>query len=247
VKLRDFLLERYNPGSPSPASNPLQYALHSLLPDEVRKAANLGWQIYPVTLLAKLAGTPDLLMCEASSEVSCLEELAAKHRPCGWRIATGPSSLCIVRLDGPEGRQSFQALTQDCEECFTLRAHRGGTAWAYFRWPEGMVLRASAKKPALGVRILAEGDGCPIPPLDGCAWINPGAEPEALPYSLRELAFETPSSTPGKAAFVPAFYPRTSPCRVTARYEKHQGATRKGYPICGHVGGRGGFRISRRR
>lgn len=247
MKLSNFFLERYGPGAPSAALNPHQYACHSLLPDEVRRAANLGWKIYPVTPFAKLTGTPDLLIGEAVSEVSRLEELAAKHNPCGWRVATGASSLCILRLDGPEGRTSFQALTQDCGECLTLWAHRGGTAWAYFRWPEGLVLRVSAKKLAVGVRILAEGDSCPIPPSEGCAWVNPGAEPEGLPYALRELAFETPDSTPGKAARVPAFSPRPSPCRVTARFEKHQAGTRKGYPICGHVGGRGGFRISRRR
>jgi hypothetical protein len=151
VNLSDFFLERYSPGSTSPASNSFRDARHCLVPDEVRNAANLGWQIYPVTLLAKLTGTPDLLMCEATSETSCLEDLAAKHSPCGWRIATGPSSLCILRLDGSAGRKSFQSLTWDSGECHTLWAHRGDTAWAYFIWPEGMVDSGTLIWPSMAV------------------------------------------------------------------------------------------------
>jgi hypothetical protein len=36
----------------------------------VREAANRGWRIFPVTQLAKLTGNPDLLMGDATCEVS---------------------------------------------------------------------------------------------------------------------------------------------------------------------------------
>lgn len=247
VNLSQFFTERCGPDSYPAASSPRPNVLHSLLPDEIRKTASLGWKIFPVTPLAKLMGTPNSLIDEATSEIADLEEASARHDPCGWRIATGPLSLFILRLDGSDGRRSFQALTGDCEECPTLWAHRGDIAWAYFRWPAGMVIRAWSKKLALGLTFLAAGDSCPIPPSEGCTWINPGAEPEALPYALRELAFETPDRTPGKAVNVPAFSPPLSTCRARAGFDKHQGSTRTGYPIRGHVGGRGNFRISRRR
>ncbi len=245
MKLNDSFLERAYQGPRSAASSLCLDVQHSHLPDEVRQAASLGWHIYPVIPLAKLTGNPDLLIAEATCEVSRLEQLATTHNPCGWRIAVGPSSLCIVRLDGAEARGSFQALTQDCEECLTLWAQRGGTAWAYFRCPEGMVLRASGRKLAAGVSILGQADSCPIPPSDGCAWVNPGAEPEALPYALREVAFETPEGPNRKAAPVPASFARQSPCPPWL--EKRQEGAQKGHPIRGHVGNCGGFRISRRR
>jgi hypothetical protein len=227
--------------SSSPSHSP------STLPGEVRQAANLGWLIFPVTPLAKLRGNPDLLIGEATCDVSRLEELAAEYPSCGWRVAIAPSSLCVLQIVGPEGRNSFAALSQDQGECLTLQARRGDTAWAYFRWPKGLLLRASAKKLAPSMRILAEGDSCPIPPSGGCAFANPWAEIEAVPCWLRELAFETPDNPPGQAVPVPAPSPGPAPCRSRAQFQKPQGDPRKGYPIYGQAGHRGGFRISRRR
>lgn len=54
MKISEFLSQRYGAGSPSVALSTRKYACHALLPDEVRQAANLGWKLYPVTLLAKL-------------------------------------------------------------------------------------------------------------------------------------------------------------------------------------------------
>jgi hypothetical protein len=62
-------------------------------------------------------------------------------------------------------------------ECLTtLQAHHGDTAWAFFRWPKGLVLRATAKKLALGVSVLADVDSCVLVPFS-----NPWAETEAVP------------------------------------------------------------------
>jgi hypothetical protein len=220
---------------------------HSILPEEVRQAANLGWRIFPVSPLAKLMGNRDLLIGEATCDVSRLEEFAAEYPSCEWRVAVGPSSLCVLQVVGPEGRNSFAALSQDQGECLTLQSRRGETAWAFFRWPAGLVLRASAKKLAPGVRILADGDSCPVPPSGGCVYVNPWEGVQAVPCWLRELGFEAPDDPPGKAAPVPAPSHRPAPCRPAAHFPKPHRDTRKGYPICGQVPLARGYRISHRR
>jgi hypothetical protein len=112
---------------------------HSILPEEVRQAANLGWRIFRVSPLAKLMGNRDLLIGEATCDVSRLEQFAAEYPSCEWRVAIGPSSLCVLKVVGPGGRNSLAALSQDEGECLTLQSRRGDTAWAFFfRWPAAL-------------------------------------------------------------------------------------------------------------
>lgn len=170
------------------------------LPTEVRQVANLGLSMFPVPFIAKLAGNPELMIGEATNEILRLEELAVEYPSCGWRIAIGPSSLCVLQLVGQVGKNSFAALSQDMEACLTLQFHRGDNAWVFFRQPVGLVLRTSAKILAPGVRVLIEGDSCPLPPASERASATSWAEIEAVPYWLRELAFETPDSPQAEAA-----------------------------------------------
>ncbi len=214
---------------------------HSALPDEIREASNRGWLIFPVPELAKLAGNLDLLIDEATSEISRLEELAAEYYPLrGGRIAVGPAQ-CIVELDGQHGRNSYAALAQDQGECLTLQARRGDAALAFYRLPKGLVLRASAQKLAPGVKIFVDGDSCVIGPFS-----NPWAEVEAAPCWLQDLAFETPDPPRGKAASGPLLPHRSARCRSRAQFENPQPGMQESHPLSGHAGGRGGFRISRR-
>lgn len=222
------------------------YNHYPVLPDAVREAANRGWQIFPGSPHPKLVGNPDLLIGEATSDISRLEELAAEYPSCNWRVAAGPSSLCILKLVGQQGRNSFAVLSQEQGECLTLQAHRGDTACAFFRWPKGLVLRSSAKNLATGVRTLGCSDSCVIPPSGGSFFKNPWADIETVPCWLRELAFESPETPPANTVRVPASSP-PPPCRSRAHIKKPRPAIRKGYPISSHPGWRGGFRISRRR
>ncbi len=239
MNLEDYFFEKYGPGSPSTASTSCAGNLSLGLPEEVRQAANRGWHVFPISPLAKFTAQPDLLIREATSEITRLEEFAAEYPLCGWRVAAGPSSLCILRLDGQDGRNSFAAFNQDLGECLTLQARQGDTAWAFFRWPTGLVLRTSGTKLALGMRILRERDSCIIPPSSNCVFLNPWAEIDAIPSWLRELAFETPDSPPGIARPTSAFSPPPVPCRSKAHIGKHRGL-RKGYSTC-QTGLRGGF------
>ena len=217
------------------------------LPEEVRQAANLGWRIFPVSPLAKMTGNPDLLIAEAVCEIFRLEEFAAEYPSCEWRVAIGPSSLCVLQVVGPEGRKSFAALSQDQGQCLALQSRREDTAWAFFRWPVGLVLCASARKLDPGLRILVDGDSCPIPPSGGCVYLNPWEEVQAVPCWLRELWFEAPDNSPGKAAPALVPSPRPAPCWPAATFPKPHRNARKGYPVCGRADWRGGYRISRRR
>jgi hypothetical protein len=241
MELEEFLSQ--HPISRSAAFTSHQCQHHSDLHDVVRQAACLGLKVFPVSPLAKLTGNPNLLIGEASFEISCLDELVAAHGPCcEWRVAVDPS-LCILRIDGEVGRDSVAALSQyDQEECLTLRACRGNTMWVFFRRPKGFALRASAKSLAPGVSVLIDGDSCPLP-----ASSESASDISAVPYWLRELAFEAPDNPPGKAALAPVSTPCPASCRPTTHFLKPHRGVQKGYPTCGQAGWRGGYRIARRR
>lgn len=213
------------------------------LSDEVRELARQGLKLFPVSLTAKLAGDPDRLIADATDDILLLQELsAAAPQPLwGYRLALGPSGLCVLELDG---RTSLASLVPDLDDCITLRARRGDVMYAFFRQPVGMKVIASAK-PALGVSILGHGAGFDVPPTGGSAWINPGTEVETLPYALRELlGLEPPDSPPGCAMPAPKPSPPV-PCRSTVYFPaRSDKAPHQVNPVCGR---RGGYRISRRR
>lgn len=245
MNIERFITEHLSSHSAARPSSPTDR--HPALPDEVRQAANLGWQVFPVSPLAKLTGNPDLLIDESTSEILRLEQLSAEYPSCQWRVAVGPSSLCVVQIVGLEGGNSFAAISQDEEECFTLQSRRGDNVWVFYRWPADTVPSQSGKKLPPGLRILADGNSCPIPPSGGCFYVNPWEEVQAVPRWLRKLGFETPDDPPAKTAPVPASPARPLLCRSAAHFAKSNREARKGYVICGQAGRRsGGYRNSRR-
>jgi Bifunctional DNA primase/polymerase, N-terminal len=149
--IEEFFSNLEHPSSPSKRFTPTHHNDRSTLPDAVRQAANRGWKIFPLSMLAKAAARPDLLISEATSDLSRLEELAATYPGCDWRVAAGPSSLSILRLDGQLGRNAFRVLSREQGECLTLQAQRGDAGLAFFRRPAGLVLRNAAKELAPGV------------------------------------------------------------------------------------------------
>lgn len=226
-----------------PAHTKPQSRLHS----DVRHAANLGLAVFPIPEIARLTGKPELLIGEATTEISLLEELAAEHPSHHWHAAVAASRLCVIRLDGIGGRAWFTAQSEDADECCTLSVTRGEIVWAIFRLPVGLVRRASASLLAPGVRILTDGESFPLPPTGGSAWADPWAEIEAVPYWLRRIAFEPPDTPPAKAMPGPLRSDRAVSCRSLARFEKPRRSFRKGHPSCDQAGWHGGFRVSRRR
>lgn len=245
--LEEYFHDQHKHPFHNPARTSAVDMSRSELHSELRQAANRGFEIFPVPEIAKLAGQPERLLGEATSDVDRLEELAAEHRICSWRVALGPSNLCVLRVDGAHGRASLIALSQQEDDCLTLRAQRADTVWVFFRHPAGLELRSSAKKLAPGLSVLAGCESCPIPPSGGSVWLNPWADIEAVSYWLKELAFESPITPPGKAAPPRTPTPRSVPCRSTQRFEKQQRCVRSGYPNFNQGGWDRGFRPSRRR
>jgi hypothetical protein len=214
---------------------------------EVRQAASRGLEIFPIPEFAAFSGRSDLLIGEATTNASHLKDLADEHRPTAWHVAIGPSGLCVVEMAGAEAKASLTAMSQGQEDCLTLRVERGGMTWAFFWWPSGLVLCNPPKRLPSGVRILGDGDSCPVPPSPSCRWANPWAEIEAVPVWLRELVFENPGGPPGKAVLAPTPAQRPVPCRSLSRFEKRHRRAEKGFPICDQAGFRGGYRLCRRR
>lgn len=245
--LEEFFYEQNRRSLPCSAFSSPHGKLLSALRAEVRETANRGFAIFPVTELSRLTGQPDQLIGEATSDISRLEELGAMYPLCTWRAAVGPSGLCVVRMNALEDRAWFEAKCQDQGDCLTLTAVRGGTVWAIFYRPKGLVLRESAKRLTAGVRILGDGESFPVPPSPGCTWLAPWVEIEAVPYWLREFAFESPDNPPGKIVPVPSPLRRPAACRSTVRFDKPHRSTKKGFPTCNQAGWRAGFRVSRRR
>jgi hypothetical protein len=215
------------------------------LSEEVRELAHQGLKLFPVGLAAKLNGHSDDSIAHATDDISLLEELSAAAQPIwGYRVAIGPSGLCVLVLDC----RTLASLVPDLDDCLTLHARRGDVEYAFFRRPAGMKVMGSAKLES-GVRILGDGESCVVPPSGGAVWVNPGAEIETLPYALRELlASDPPDNPPGRAMPAPKpSSPRPVPCRSTVYFPQPDKAPRRGHPACGRADWRSGYRISRRR
>ncbi len=217
--------------------------------EEVRDLVRRGLKLFPVSLAAKLNGCPDRLSADATDNPSLLYELSATTQPLwGYRLAIGPSGVCVLVLDGAVGRASFAALVPDLDEVLTLQARCGDKAYAFFRQPSGLMRIAFQRKLARGVILLGDGESCIVPPFGGAAWVNAGAEIEAFPHALRELlAAENPDSPPGRAIPAPKAPARQVPCRPTTPVEKPRRDMRKGFPTCNQGGWQGGYRIHRQR
>lgn len=247
MKSAEEFLSALDRGSRGAAfSTTRQKPLVSLL-TELRKTANRGLEIFPVPEIAQWTRHPELLIREATLEISRLEELAAMYPLCTWRAAVGPSRFCVVRLEESVGRAWFASNNEDQGDCRTLSTARGGLVWAIFRWPSGLVLRASAKALAPGVRILTDGESFPIPPSRGSTWADPSAEIEEVPHWLRVEAFEPPDSPPKKSAQLPVALSRRVPCRPRARLERPHRNTRNGHSNCSQATWRWGWHVYRRR
>lgn len=246
TSLEKFLLV-HGQSSPSAALSSRLPEQRSLLTDDACQAANTGLRIFPVSRLAKLMASPDLLIDYATSDVSRLGELVAEHGPCpDWRTVADPW-LCVLRVDGAAGGNSSVATFSfdSQEDCHTLLARRGDITWAFFKSPKCFVQRSAVRDLAPGLSILSVGHSCPIPLLSGP--ISSETEIMPVPFWLRELAFEPLDNPPAKAATVPARSPRPGQCRPSGHFAKHEKDTREGHSVCGQAGWCRGYRISRRR
>jgi hypothetical protein len=214
------------------------------LSNEVRGVAGLGLKLFPVSLSAKLAEDPDRLIADATDDILLLQELSAAAQPLwGYRLALGPSGLCVLEAVG----RASASLAPDLDDCLTLQARRGDVVYAFFRRPAGTRVMGSTRLES-GVRLLGDGQSCIVPPFGGAVWVDPHAEIETLPYALRELlGLEPPDSPPGRAMPAPKSFPRPAPCLPTERLVHRHREVRKGFSNCNQARWNGGYRIYRQR
>jgi hypothetical protein len=215
------------------------------LSDQVRELADQGLKLFPVSLAAKLAGDPGRLIADATDDIRLLQELSAAAQPLwGYRLALGPSGLCVLESDD----RASASLAPDLDDCLTLQARRGHVAYAFFRQPAETRVIGSTKLES-GVRLLGDGESCIVPPFGGTLWVDSHAEIEPLPYVLRELfALDPPDNPPGRAMPAPKLSPRRqAPRRPTEYFQRPAKIPRGGHPVCGRADWRGGYRISSRR
>ena len=136
------------------------------LPPEVRKAAGLGWRLFPIKAGDK---RPPLLKnwpANASSDLGQLEAWAVKFPECNWGMATGSGSkVFVLDVDGEKGKSALLAFNGKGQELpATLTVTTGNGIHLYFCWPESHSIRNSARKLAQGLDIRGEGGYVVIPP-----------------------------------------------------------------------------------
>jgi hypothetical protein len=243
--IEEFLLQHPRRDSRGAVRTSPNGKSHSSLPPEVRQIANRGLAVFPAPEFARLNGREDFLIGEATSQIARLEELALEYPLCTWRVAIGQSRICVLRMDGPDGRASLAGSSENQPDCSTLISERGQTTWAFFWRPKG-IRRDSATRLPPGITIFADSGSCPIPPSHGCAWRDLAADIEAMPSWLRELTFESPENPPAKALSVSPSSAGPAPCRSRMQFESPRSVSRKASAICNQVGFRG-YRACRRR
>lgn len=241
-----------DPGSatsaPSPGNSPAELA------EALRQAAKRGWRIFPVIPQEEYARGVTAHVGEATSDTSCIKEWATEHPLCMWHVEIGPASdLCVLSVSGMHGMSEVRIFCLDDSDRWdshTLRSQAGGDhSWALCKWPEGLVMRTAEKRLEPGLDILGHGSCCTIHPstcsCGQCIYVDAKNEIAAVPKWLVRLGFDQPGGYSAITRPVPKVPPRKVESQTVARFVKPGAKGRKGYPVCGQGGWRGGFRISR--
>ncbi len=188
--LEEFFSERNTQALADRALTSATHQSRFELHPELRQAANRGFEIFPVPEIARLAGQQERLIGEATSDISRLEDLAGEYPFCGWRVALGPSRLCLPAHRRDPGRVSIAALSPTRGRL----SHAPGAAWRY-----GLgVLSASQRPeasfdgPEVGARCFPSSPAARAarsPPSGSSTWLNPSVEIEAVPHWLAGTRF----------------------------------------------------------
>lgn len=129
----------------------------SALPDEIERAALIGWHIYPASRYSK-AGAFTGAAAAATCDLDTLETWAREFPVCNWRAVCGPSGLFALDVDRPGTHSSdgFAALGALVEKHGPLplrpmtRTGGSGGAVLFFRH-DGQPLRGQSGHPAPGL------------------------------------------------------------------------------------------------
>lgn len=142
--------------------------------------AERGWSVLPLSHRGKTPATENGVK-DATTDVNRIERWWGRHRDgANIGVATGRvSGIVVVDIDGPEGRESWKALTDQHGYPFTLAQITGredGGQQLFFRYPADLELPAripnrAGLRPGIDVR----GDG-------GYVVVPPSVHPSGARY-----------------------------------------------------------------
>jgi hypothetical protein len=136
---------------------------------------------------------------QATHDRAKLREWANQYEGCNWAVACGlASGIFVVDVDGDEGAAAIRELCrehgEDWLETLTAVTHRG--RHFYFEYPEGMAIRNSVGKLAVGLDIRSENGYVVIPPSmhpsgNQYKWENANASIAPAPQWLLQMVAST--------------------------------------------------------
>jgi hypothetical protein len=115
-----------------------------------------GWHVFPLAPGQKTPITPHGYQDATSDTTTALHSF--NHGKLNIGIATGPSGLVVLDVDGEQGALwlTDMQITFGLPKTFTVRTRSGGSH-LYFSAPPGIAIKSSASKIAPKIDIRAEG------------------------------------------------------------------------------------------
>jgi hypothetical protein len=169
------------------------------LPDEVVQAASRLWKLFPVLAKSRFVATKARIEA-ATSDLNQLRQWAVEQPGCNWGLATGQASgVFVLEMHAALGANALRALCdEDWDWATGLQSRAGEAGHAFFHWPQGMAVRASAKNLAPGLCIRGDGDYVLVPPSMSAGISHVYCDPDAViattPQWLLQSAFSFESS-----------------------------------------------------
>jgi hypothetical protein len=167
----------------------------------LRDAANRGWRIFPIPPAISLyAPVIRDRIAEATNDLITLEELAYLNPAFRWGLATGQASrVFVLEVQGALGRVALSRFTSlymdEFSDSQSLTSRAGESAFAYFRYPVGLVMRRGGRDPEPGLTIHGDNDFVLLPPSRYFSraaheYLNPDESVATAPQWLLDLVFE---------------------------------------------------------
>jgi putative DNA primase/helicase len=188
------------------------------LPQESSYLASCGWKLFPIEARTK-HGALVKWGTEATSDITRLEEWAARWPGCNWGVATGQKSgIFAIDLDGAQGHVWATETNLPSDTLITATGREGGFQVIY-QQPLGITTKTSAGV-APGVDVRGDGGMIVLPPsihpngtqYQFVKWVQPSAAPDWL------VGLVTKTEQPSTPA------PSQEPCQPATEAEKAYGA-----------------------
>lgn len=161
--------------------------------------ARRGWHVFPLSPRTKGTQLLPSWTREASNDIERVRQWWRRWPDANIGIACGPSRLLVVDLDGDEGRETWERLSNDhgIAPSPLVSVTGSGGRHLIYALPEG--LRNTAKKLGPGIDTRANGGYIVAAPSihpngSAYAWADLTAEPAACPPELVDLLTREPDA-----------------------------------------------------